>query len=115
MSNFLFNTCCTSWHTSSASWVEFRGTDNLNIRTLEAKHKQMTTATTPTASASASGAKWQRFNAWPQSDPPSSKLDLIPFGKYKGQTSANLLKDGAYVDWIMIAFSDAAKAATMTT
>ena len=28
-------------------------------------------------------------------------MDLIPFGKYKGQTSAALLKDGAYVDWII--------------
>eukprot|EP00891_Asterochloris_glomerata_P001082 jgi/Astpho2/1082/fgenesh1_pg.00018_%23_2_t len=28
-------------------------------------------------------------------------MDLIPFGKYKGQPAATLVKDGAYVDWIM--------------
>ena len=49
-------------------------------------YKRITTATPPVTSASAIGAKWQRFNAWPQSGPPSSKLDLIPFGKYKGGT-----------------------------
>ena len=60
-------------------------------------YKQMTTATPPVANADASLAKRQRFPAYPS----SSQLDLIPFGKYKGQTSANLLKDEAYVDWIM--------------
>ena len=47
----------------TASWVEFRGTDNFNIRTLEAMYKQMTAATPPVANADASLAKRQRFAA----------------------------------------------------
>ena len=104
-------------HQVTATWVEFRGiADNFSIKTLQATSisATMTSAivrgcsnvriceadpsTPPIACANASVAKRQRYH---YSAPPSSQMDFIPFGKYKGQTSSNLLNDGPYVDWIM--------------